>query len=1275
MVVTLPEALSLAVGYFRESRLDEAEQIYRQILQLDANVPEAVHHLGVIAHQRGRFGDAIQLYRRTIVLRPDYADPYSNLGAALRQSGEPDQARVAYETALKLNPNFPQALGNLGKLLASQGDVEGAIRCFQRLITLEEVPAEVHFTLGQLFVSSAHGRYEEAVQCFRRAIALESGNLDAHVNLAFALLALGEYPEGFQEYEYRWGFPGFQRPPLTQPTWAGEPLAGKTILLVSEQGLGDTLQFARLAGLVKSRGARVLLRCQRALVQLMASFPAVDMLVAEGDPIPPFDVYSTLLSLPTILGLKLEDVPQIASIPYLRVDPALIDHWRIRLGPRKPGELRVGLVWQGNPTNTHDRNRSIPLASLLPLASVPGIHLVSLQRVNGLDQIEPLRDRLRLTCFSDEPGHDAFQDTAALMSLMDVVVSIDSAPAHLSGAIGVRTWLLASKTADWRWLLNREDSPWYPTLRIFRQTNANGWSGVVERIVSELNKIPRKEGETFVTAPLSLDDVISLALRYLREDRPELAREIGRQIREADPGNPAGADLLGSIAYESRQIEEAITFFQEAIEIEPSYAEAHYHLGLAFAQANKPQEALESYERALQFKPDHWMALKKLVSTLLVCRQFDEAIARIESSIAVRPGFSEPYVLMGDAWGAQGKIDESIHAYLSALERSPSDLVALNQLGQTLLASGRYGEALEVFRHAIEVDPKNALAYDQAAHCSHANRQFEEESIYLRQAVELSPNQAEYHFRLGNSLKQQARFEEGINSFQRVIELRPESAGAFINLGNCYLDQSNPGKAIEFYRMAVHLEPGNPNYLVNCGNAVYAMGDVDGAISHFKAAINIDSACALAWYSLGNAYREHGHHREAIEAYLRQIEHPRASDHKSSLAFEPYINLGVCYSELDETESSIAATRRALEIDPNSAFAQNNLANYLKIQGDYSEAVRYYEQCLEIDPTYSSARFNYSILQLTLGDYIQGFQNYEYRWSGGGVPKITLSQPKWSGEPIAGKTIVLLSEQGLGDTIQFVRFISQVKDKGVQVILNCPKALTGLLADFPGVDHLVREGDSFPQFDFYAPLMSLPSILGTQLEDIPGLITHPYLSAKPEYLEYWQDRFGPNSPTELRVGIAWQGNPLHKMDRQRSIPLRTFLPLTRVPGIRLFSFQKFHGVEQISDLKYEFPLICLDQESDRESDSFLDSAAQMALMDVMVTVDSAPVHLAGALGVPTFLPCSLNAEWRWLTEREDSPWYPSIRIFRQSKLNQWDEVFERIAKELTRLAEKKRRHS
>ncbi len=455
--VTATELVAAALRYHRAGRMAEAEALYRRALAADPDTPDALHLLGVLAAQAGREAEAVPLMARALALRPDHPETRLNLGNALRTLGRLDEAATHYRQALASRPDLVEAYTGLGQVLY-QGN-----------------------------------RLDEAEACYRRALAFRPDDAITHKNLGWTLLKRGELAEGFREYQWRWRIPNFpvKLPPVAQPLWDGGALDGRTILLHAEQGLGDTLQFIRFAPLVRARGAgAVLLACPGELVRLLGGLTALDRILAPGEPWPAFDCHAPLLSLPHLLGTTLETVP--AEIPYLAPPPGLAKSWAARLPPAETG-LRVGLAWAGNPRHHQpdwaalDRRRSLALHRLAPLAAVPGLHWISLQKDRPPEPSDAPAPGLALFDLMDQVSDLA--DTAALISGLDLVIGVDTAIVHLAGALGKPVWVLSRFDGCWRWLHNRDDSPWYPTLRLFRQPTPDDWDSVIAAVAVALGLV------------------------------------------------------------------------------------------------------------------------------------------------------------------------------------------------------------------------------------------------------------------------------------------------------------------------------------------------------------------------------------------------------------------------------------------------------------------------------------------------------------------------------------------------------------------------------------------------------------------------------------------------------------------------------------------------------------------------------------------------------------------------------------------------------------------
>ena len=465
------------------ARHEEALACFRKAVSIRPDYAEAFYNLASSLSALDRHEDAIAGLRQALAIAPAYPEAHNNLGLALAALGRYTEAIASHQHALAIRPNFAQAHNNLGTALHALGRYDEAIASYQTALLCEPNYAKAHNNLA--YALAALNRYDDALASYGRALAIDPGYAQAHWNESLARLATGDFATGWEKYEWRWRCRDFTSPRrnFSQPLWRGrEKTAGKTILLHAEQGFGDTLQFVRYAPLVAATGARVVLEVQAPLTSLMHDLAGVEVVVARGDPLPPFDFHCPLLSLPLALGTTLRSVP--AEVPYLRPPPAKTFHWRESLAQRD--HARIGLVWSGRKTHKNDRNRSIALARLQPLLSIPGITFVSLQKEIRQEDAEALGRFPQIIHVGDQL--EDFSDTAAVAATLDLVISADTAVAHLAGALAKPTWVLLPFSPDWRWLLNREDSPWYPTMRLFRQPRLGDWDSVIERVKAELSR-------------------------------------------------------------------------------------------------------------------------------------------------------------------------------------------------------------------------------------------------------------------------------------------------------------------------------------------------------------------------------------------------------------------------------------------------------------------------------------------------------------------------------------------------------------------------------------------------------------------------------------------------------------------------------------------------------------------------------------------------------------------------------------------------------------------
>jgi tetratricopeptide (TPR) repeat protein len=455
---------------------DRAWAILTRALEIDPNLPAAHSHLGVLAARRGQFSQAIASAQRAVEIAPTHPHALANLSFVLGESGQAQAAAEAARRAIEVRPGFGPAYAHLARALDAMGRIEEAEAMDARAAELEPAAVQNWINLGVAHAKVGH--VDRAIAAFRRAIAMEPDRAEAHFNLGMALLTIGNFPEGWREFEWRWKHPPFAAKhsrKLSRP-WTGQPLsAGQSLLLLSEQGMGDTIHFIRYAPILAQGGARIILACPRMLIPLMQSVPGLSSVIDLEGPHPNCDYQVHLMSVPFLVNTTLESIP--ASVPYLSAPADKILHWKERVSVF--GGLRVGICWAGNPNHPQDRLRSIDSALLAPLAAIRGVTFFSLQKhLPGPPPPLPMID------FMAE--FQNFSDTA-LMANLDLVISVDTAVAHLAGAMARPVWTLLPVGPDWRWMLDRSDCPWYPTMRLFRQPAALDWASVIDMVSRSLS--------------------------------------------------------------------------------------------------------------------------------------------------------------------------------------------------------------------------------------------------------------------------------------------------------------------------------------------------------------------------------------------------------------------------------------------------------------------------------------------------------------------------------------------------------------------------------------------------------------------------------------------------------------------------------------------------------------------------------------------------------------------------------------------------------------------
>jgi FkbM family methyltransferase len=476
--------LQLGWSCFGAGNLDEAEAAMRKAAATDPGSWQTHFNLAVVLQAQKRFDEAAASYERALEDDTDDFDCHIGLGNCLLRQGDAVAAEIQFHNAIAVDEQRATAWTHLGMAIVRHHLYAKALEAFAHADMLDERNGEDADSFVGLAIALAEdGRSQEALALHQMRLPRRPA-VEGHYAYALALLKAGRFAEGWHHYEFRWlreSLPWF-RPDFQRPAWAGQDLRGKTILLHVEQGFGDLIQFVRYVPHVKALGATVILRVPRAMKNLARKVPATDWIVDRDEPIPEFDFYIYLLSLPRVFGTDLASIP--ADIPYLQAEPERVERWAKRLGPRDA--LRVGLTWAGSPTHSRDRYRSVPLRMLAPLWGVAGVRFISLQKGPAVAEVATLAADVGFVNLG--PELEDFCDTAAVISELDLVLCVDTAVAHLAGALGKPVWLMLPQPADFRWMEGREDSPWYPTMRLFRQSRRDHWEDVVERVQAALQE-------------------------------------------------------------------------------------------------------------------------------------------------------------------------------------------------------------------------------------------------------------------------------------------------------------------------------------------------------------------------------------------------------------------------------------------------------------------------------------------------------------------------------------------------------------------------------------------------------------------------------------------------------------------------------------------------------------------------------------------------------------------------------------------------------------------
>ena len=595
----------------------------------------------------------------------------------------------------------------------------------------------------------------------------------------------------------------------------------------------------------------------------------------------------------------------------------------------------------------------------------------------------------------------------------------------------------------------------------------------------------------------------------------------------------------------------------------------------------------------------------------------------------------------------QGELAQAEAIYKKVLKLQPKHVDALHLLGVIAGQMGKYQLAADLIGKAIKIQPNNAAFYSNRGNVLHELKQVDAALASFDQAIAIKPDFVDAYYNRGIILQELKELDAAIASYDKAIANRPNFAIAYVNRGNALKELKQLDAAIASYDRGIAIKPDFADAYANRGAALHELKQLEAAVASYDKAIALKPDYAEAYFNRGNGLKDLKQSKAAVASYDKAIAI------KPDYA-EAYSNRGNVLKELKQLDAAIASYDLAIAIKPDYVEAYTNRGVALQELNQMDAALASYDQTIALKPDFAEAYWNKSLALLVIGDFEKGWELFEWRWQYEAFtsPRRHFRQPLWLGsEPLAGKTILLHSEQGLGDTIQFCRYAKLVAQLGARVILEAPKPLLGLLKGLEGVAELVEASAPLPAFDVHCPLLSLPFAYKTKLDTIPT--ASAYLRSDPGKVDAWARRLGVK--TKPRVGIVWSGSTTHKNDHNRSIPLVELvrhLPET----CEYVSLQKEVREPDQATLG-KCPQI---KHYGAELNDFADTAALCELMDWVVSVDTSVAHLAGALGKPTWVLLPFSPDWRWLLDRSDSVWYPSMTLYRQSAVGDWTSVLAQI---------------
>ncbi len=666
-----------------------------------------------------------------------------------------------------------------------------------------------------------------------------------------------------------------------------------------------------------------------------------------------------------------------------------------------------------------------------------------------------------------------------------------------------------------------------------------------------------------------------------------------------------------------------------------------FRLAVQHHQSGNLQQAERLYREILEVQPNNAPALHLLGVIYYQTSDYDLATEFIKKSLHFNHNNLEAYNHLGSALKAQGRLDEAIRCYQKAIALNGNYSEAYFNLGNTLVAEGQLDEAITHYRRAIGINPHFFAAY----------------------------------YNLGNALRDKGNSDEAIIFYQKALELNPDSADVYDAAGIILQKKGESDKAIVYFKKAVELNPDSPGAYGNLGKSLQEKGYLDEALTYYEKAIQLNSDDAVLsnlYNNMGVIHQEKGRFRESLAYYKRALE---LDPGQAGI----YKNLGTVLHDTGLFDEATDNYRKALGLAPDDAETYCNLGSVFEDKGQFDEALKFYQKALQINPALAEAHWNISLMLLLQGNYEEGWKKYEWRLLKKDARPSAFPQPRWDGRSLKGKKIIVSAEQGVGDEIMFASCLPDVIDQADLCIVECDKRLVPLFArSFPKASFIERHDLPRVNSPFISPLIdggqegvdfqiligSLPKFVRSNFSSFPQ--RNAYLEPNKQTVTLWRRRYQ-EIGEGLKIGISWRGGGKPSVKLARSTVLEQWTKLFSIPGIHFINLQYGDCTSDIEEARDKLGVTIIHDWEDADPLKDLDNfAAQIAALDLVISVDNSTVHMAGALGVPVWTLLPYVCDWRWMREFEDTPWYKTVKLFRQSKPGDWEDLFEQVASDLKR---------